>query len=483
MKNIIKLIQLFVIIIIVANHITAQSIETKSPQVRLDVRFAPPDHIPPVIHFDYPIANLIDSLPIYTRDSIITFSGDWSDNVDDRLYIILNDSLIQTIYESTYEFSLKLPYGISTFNLSFEDFKKNGIRKTYTVERNDTIDYNPPEIVLVDPKTRGIKVTKIENESLSENVNSDKFLARGFIKDESGIHSLKINDNIIPLDSNNFFIWVPENKPDYLTIRAIDEFGNEVVQNMNLVNHGALTQSQLLVGSYHALIIGIQNYNDKNIPSLNFPLADSENLINVLTKNYSFDQKNIEYLKDPSRKEIIQSLKELRMQLSKDDNLLIFYAGHGYWDEDLQQGFWLPRDASLDDDAEWLSNGRVRDYIRAINTKHTLLIADACFSGGIFKSREVTLSAPKSIQEMYGATSRTAMTSGALKEVPDKSVFIEYLAKRLNENQKEFLSSEELFYSLKEAVINNSPVSQTPEFGVIHQAGDEGGGSFIFIKK
>lgn len=481
-----KLLKILIMLLFVFNIIIAQSLESISSKVRLDVRFAPPDHIPPVVHLDSPMKNIIDSLPIYTMDSVILFSGDWTDNVDNRLYVSVNDSLIETFNTNNYEFALKIPYGISTFNISFEDFKKNGIKTTYTIERNDTLDFEPPKIVMVDPKPsrRGFNIVKVNNSTLDTNVsNSEKFLVRGFLKDESGIYSLTINDNKIPVDTNNFFIWVPKNKPDYVSIRAVDNLGNEAVHNINLSGKGNPTQSELLVGNYHALIIGIQNYNDKNIPSLDFPLEDAENLINILTKNYTFAQQNIDYLKDPSRKEIIQALKELRMELSKDDNLLIFYAGHGYWDEDLQQGFWLPRDASLDDDAEWLSNGRVRDYIRAINTKHTLLIADACFSGGIFKSREVTLSAPKSIQEMYNSNSRTAMTSGALKEVPDKSVFVEYLIKRLGENSKEFLSSEELFYSLKEAVINNSPVSQTPEYGVIHQAGDEGGGSFIFIKK
>lgn len=481
-----KVLKILFIAIFSFSIVCAQHIETTSEKMRLDLRFAPPDHIPPIVHFDLPNKNIIDSLPIFTMDSIVTFTGDWSDNVDNKLYVSVNDSLIKTFNTKYYEFTIKIPYGISTFNIKFEDYKKNGITNSYIIERNDTLDFDPPEIVLVDPKisSRGFDVTKVDhnlqNSSVSE---SDTFLVRGFLRDESGIHLLTINDKEVPLDTNNFFIYVPKEKPNFVSIKAIDNLGNESLKNINLKSNKNPTQSDLLIGNYHALIIGIQNYNDKSIPSLDFPLKDSEDLINVLTKKYSFDQKNIDYLKDPTRKEIIQAFTQLRNELSKNDNLLIFYAGHGYWDEDLEQGFWLPKDASLIDDAEWFSNGRVRDYIRGLNTKHTLLIADACFSGGIFKSREVSISAPKSVQEMYNSNSRRAMTSGALKEVPDKSVFIEYLTKRLAENNKEFLSSEELFYSLKEAVINNSPVSQTPEYGVIHQAGDEGGGSFIFIKR
>ncbi len=65
-------------------------------------------------------------------------------------------------------------------------------------------------------------------------------------------------------------------------------------------------------------------------------------------------------------------------------------------------------------------------------------------------------------------------------EVPDKSVFIEYLIKRLDTNKKKYLASEQLYSSMKEAVINNSP--NIPQYGTIQNVGDEGG-DFIFIRR
>jgi hypothetical protein len=64
------------------------------------------------------------------------------------------------------------------------------------------------------------------------------------------------------------------------------------------------------------------------------------------------------------------------------------------------------------------------------------------------------------------------MTSGTLTEVPDKSVFVEYLLKRLDNNEDRFMSSEDLFSRFKIAVINNSPTNQIPQFGEIRAAGD-----------
>ena len=88
------------------------------------------------------------------------------------------------------------------------------------------------------------------------------------------------------------------------------------------------------------------------------------------------------------------------------------------------------------------------------------------------------MNASKDIQLLYKMPSRRAMTSGTMTTVPDKSVFLEYLCKRLKDNNEKFLSSQYLFDSFRAAVINNSNV--VPQDGVIAETGDEGG-DFIFI--
>ena len=157
---------------------------------------------------------------------------------------------------------------------------------------------------------------------------------------------------------------------------------------------------------------------------------------------------------------------------------MIFYAGHGIWDESSEIGYWLPSDARIRSKLEWFRNSTLRDYLREIKSKHTLLISDACFAGSIFKSRRAFSDAQLAVNKLYDLTSRKAMTSGTLTEVPDESAFLKYLVQRLNENDNKYLSSEQLFSSFRIAVINNSNV--VPQFGVIQDVGDEGG-DFIFI--
>ena len=126
-----------------------------------------------------------------------------------------------------------------------------------------------------------------------------------------------------------------------------------------------------------------------------------------------------------------------------------------------------------------MPNTDITNYLGALKTQHTLLIADACFSGGIFKTRDA-FSTTYAFEKLYQMHSRKAITSGYLSVVPDKSVFFQYLIKNLKDNTNEYLSAEELFSNMRIAVINNS--GTTPQFGTIQNVGDEGG-DFIFIRR
>ena len=233
-------------------------------------------------------------------------------------------------------------------------------------------------------------------------------------------------------------------------------------------------------GKYYALLIGVEEYDDPKINDLSNPVKDAMSLYNTLIKYYTFEKENVEVLKNPTRADVIETLDAFSQKITEKDNLVVFYAGHGYWDKDKNLGYWLPADAKQNSTANWLRNSTIRDYIGAIKSKHSLLIADACFSGGIFKTRSAFRDADMAVGKLYSLPSRKAMTSGTLKEVPDESAFIQYLNKRLEENEDKFISSEELFTRFRRAVLNNSP--NVPQYGTIKDAGDEGG-EFIFIKR
>lgn len=232
---------------------------------------------------------------------------------------------------------------------------------------------------------------------------------------------------------------------------------------------------------YHALIVGVSEYENEGpgLPNLDMPAKDAEHLYTVLTEKYAFEPANVILLKNPTREEIINQFDHLAEIVAVKDNLLIFYAGHGFYDKEKDFGYWLPSDAKKNSRSAWIANSTIKDYVGAIKAKHTLLITDACFGGSIFKSRSVE-SDMRRFNEMYKDKSRKAITSGNLTEVPDQSVFLKFVLKNLDENTEPYISASTLFNKIYEPVMNNA--SSTPKIGVIQGAGDEGG-DFLFIKK
>ncbi len=203
-------------------------------------------------------------------------------------------------------------------------------------------------------------------------------------------------------------------------------------------------------------------------------------LKNILLKKYTFDEGDIHLLLNPSYEDIDVAFESLISKVTSDDLLLIFYAGHGVFEEKTKIGYWLPSDATKKNKAKWYRNSALVENIRAINSKHTFLIADACFSGGIFKTRAPFNNASLAINDMLKRRSRKALTSGSLETVPDKSIFMKYLLKTLEENQNLYLTTEDLYDEINHAMKNNSAIK--PAYGEIQDTGDERG-NFVFQQR
>lgn len=351
----------------------------------------------------------------------------------------------------------------------------------------------PPAIKVIEPKL-SLGSNKI-------NFTGKSIIISGNVSSEDAVYSLVINGNELPLDERgNFTTYYPlENGLNKIRIIAKDGNSKTGVYEL-LINQIDITSknsapivtrgtkieekgnnSTITVGNYYALIIAAQNYKDPLFPSLNGPIKDASALIEVLKNNYGFEEKKILFVKDPTRTDIFRAFDSIRKLVTNNDNVLIFYAGHGIWMDEYKQGYWAPVDAGPSAQFSMVSNGEIKSAIHAIASRHTLLITDACFAGGLFKTRSLLEGANRAINEIYKLNSRKAITSGTLTEVPDKSVFIEYLLKRLRDNQEKYLTALTLFSSFNQAVTNNSPNSQLPQYGTIQETGDEGG-DFVFIK-
>ena len=85
------------------------------------------------------------------------------------------------------------------------------------------------------------------------------------------------------------------------------------------------------------------------------------------------------------------------------------------------------------------------NMIAELPSRNTLLIADACFSGSVFKTRNISTFDHQNIKDLNNKISRVAITSGNDTEVPDESVFMKYLIKALESNKEKYMTSQKLF--------------------------------------
>lgn len=233
-------------------------------------------------------------------------------------------------------------------------------------------------------------------------------------------------------------------------------------------------------GNYYALVIGNQNY--QHLTPLQTVRKDVVDISGVLKKDYGF---KVETLLNASRRQILLTLGTYRRKLTKKDNLLIYYAGHGWLDEDADAGYWLPVDALQDNDVDWLSLTSVTSVVRAIPAKHVMIVADSCYSGKLTRGVHIKKKGTNYLDRMVNKRARVVMTSGGLEPVLDSggadghSVFAAAFLKALKEN-REIMDSTTLFTRIRRPVMLSA--TQTPEYADIRKAGHEGG-DFIFVPR
>lgn len=235
---------------------------------------------------------------------------------------------------------------------------------------------------------------------------------------------------------------------------------------------------------YYALIIGNNNY--EKLEDLDNAVNDAKDLEKVLKEKYGF---KTTLLIDEKSDETENAIIKFTQNRDKNDNILIYYAGHGELIKKQKRGYWLPTDAGSTQDSKWLSNNNIKDLIASSDAKHILLMVDSCFSGSLMRgsgeNKSVEKLTPSAVERFKKLKTRLVMTSGGNEFVADgignskNSVFAEPLIKALKDNN-DVIRSIELFQTVQNYVINNA--DQTPNHSLIHGTGHNGG-EFLFFPK
>ncbi len=382
--------------------------------------------------------------------------------------------------------------------------KKSKADKT-TVPKATTISAQAgPVIEIIDPPialTRSTPSYQLRSNSSTKEIS-------GKVISTSGIKSLEINQQVIQTDPNGLFrseVAVVQPSTE-VTVVATDKQGNSSIMSFYL-----LTQSEDAIpvpeeepestisssypsidfGRFYALIIGNNQY--ENMPTLKTSVNDAKAIDEILRTRYGY---KTTLLINATRHQIMTSLNNLRNKLTENDNLVIYYAGHGDIDKSDQSAYWLPTDAEANNPANWLSSHNITQYLNVIAAKHILVIADSCYSGAMTTSSIVRI--PKDMPEnkrekwlnfMINRKARTVMTSGGVEPVVDTgsgnhSIFANALLKALRSNTG-LMEDYKLFRAIASKVKKSASsigFKQIPQYSAMQHAGHEGS-PFFFVPK
>ncbi|HET7178609.1 MAG TPA: caspase family protein [Chryseosolibacter sp.] len=129
----------------------------------------------------------------------------------------------------------------------------------------------------------------------------------------------------------------------------------------------------------YALIFATDQYD--NWSDLVNPVFDSRTIGEELKKTYGY---KVEMVENPTQEIVLKKLREYAEKKYKPlDQVFIFFAGHGTYDQTFGEGFVVTRESQVNDVGKttYLSHNRLRSIVNNIPCEHIFLAMDVCFGG------------------------------------------------------------------------------------------------------
>jgi uncharacterized caspase-like protein len=381
-------------------------------------------------------------------------------------------------------------------------------------------DKTPPSIAIVSPELqRGVNVVIAPEPA---------FEVSGQAMDASGVREVSVNDKAVALNKDGTFdaiLNIPMGETEVL-IRAVDTLGNSASTTFTVKRDASPAPPQAVPdyqGTDYALLFAGDDY--QHWPHLNNPIHDVETMAQVLQDHYGF---TTDIVRNPQLRDFQAKLREYAAKKwNPDDQLLIFFAGHGAYDKDLGEGYLVANNSPAMEDKDLFYDNSLplsllAGAINNIRCPHILVLVDACY-GGTFGDKLVRnevehdlskqkqaawphavrlastatperlvqmLASPSDqprltraqyIRRMLRPVSRLFLTSGQIREVADgppggHSPFAAQLLSTLQQGGDEYRVID--YDGLKRNVLK---LPQEPYFG--SWGNNEDGGEFLFVAK
>lgn len=351
----------------------------------------------------------------------------------------------------------------------------------------DVFDWNNfPMVDFISPKfetdTRGARILKP--------TNGQKMLFQGVA------YGNPRSDNIKKVTVNNeppsfynprskLFEYQYELKAGLNTVEVTAEDSSGLKRSYRVkFNYTPETKKVETIAKNYLFVVGVDDY--ESWPKLSNGVKDAKDFTQLMIDDYGYKKENIFslYNKDATRENILAALRNLLDKISQHDNLLIYYSGHGWYDQGYKEGYWVPVDAKRNSPSSYVENVNIALALRRINTKKTFLISDACYSGAFINTSRGDDNKTYN-EKIKDYKARLVFASGGLEEVLDgekgmNSPFATEVIKYLKTSKSPETYSTDLITHVKVAVAGK--YKQTPQSGTLNDCGDEGG-EFIFTRK
>ncbi len=356
-------------------------------------------------------------------------------------------------------------------------------------EGNKSYTPKPPVITLVTPSSDGLTIdTKaltykvgLSSESkitgVKLKVNGQQIISEAKV-DAEGNFDVVINQELELMDGEN-------------EIQLLAKNADGLIQRSNIsVKVNTPDQPIVRNGNDYALFFATDDYDEWT--DLVNPVNDVRTLARELEQNYGF---NTELVIGMDRKEILKTLKTYaKKKYGPNDQLLVFFAGHGKFDEFFGEGYVVCSSSlKLDEGNEsYISHSSLRTIINNIPCRHTFLCMDVCFGGTIDPfiaqgghrgndngGKEMTET--EFIERKMKFQTRRYLTSGGKEYVPDGTPgHHSPFTRKFLEGLRNYGGHDKIL-TLSELTIYFERLLPEPRFGEF--GSNEPGSDFLFIAR
>jgi len=350
-------------------------------------------------------------------------------------------------------------------------------------EKPQTDNEGPDIVITSHDVMRGIQLVEV----------NEKTTIIGQVTDQSEIASVSINNEPLRFDQNGKF------SREVILTRGVNKFmvtaednnknssSREIIisrKELDISKEAHIGTIPNWYQSQYAFVIGIDKYKNPNIPALQNAVNDSKSL-SALLRQMNFTVYEV-YNDEATKENIMNKLKSIQKTIGREDNFLMFFAGHGQGlplETGKRTGYILPYDADID-----LASESVIDYedeaipletmkkiTAAMSAKHVALLLDSCFSGLVMK-RSLPAQYNITMEHYIDFLNRKAidiLTAGDDQPVSDGSGHSPFTMAILEGLQNKdadvfdrdgYVTIDELYTYVKERVEKSTDARQQPQF-------------------